>query len=204
MRYKYNVHCSIYYDTITTKGAFMKTKTWIWILVCVGVVAVLGGVGFYQWPIYQEYKHQKEEQRKEKDYKDYEKTIAKGAIKNMSVMKKGVERYFKHPHNSSSDAYLQSDILLQEIMKLAELDLRRGQWDSMGVYSSPNFVYLGGCYSNWCYIEANRKENSYTLYMQYNGKKWEKKYCSTQLTELGRYICKHLEKHGWKYVEEEL
>ncbi len=182
----------------------MKTKKRIWIWICIVILALGCGWCIYQWPRYQQTKYKDDKQRQEMKFKEQEIKLAKGAIKNMSVMKKAVERYFKHPHNSNPNTSLQSDILLQEIMKLAELDLRRGQWDSMGVYSSPNFVYLGGCYSNWCYIETNRKENSYTLYMQYNGKKWEKKYCSTQLTDLGRYICKQLQPNGWAYVEEEL
>ena len=133
------------------------------------------------------------------DPNQQEKQLLQEPISNLKTLKKAMEQYFKNPGNAT-----QSDILLQEILLLAEMDLINGQWDEgMGIYTTPHYVYIGGCYSDWCYVEANRKDSSYSLYLQYNGNKWVKQHCSTQRTELGRFICNHLKSSGWKYIEGE-
>ncbi len=97
-----------------------------------------------------------------------------------------------------------TDILLEEIVKLSDMDLSNGAWDDLGVYTTPNFIYMGGCYSQWCYAEADRKDNSYTLLLRHDGKRWQVKACATQGTELGRRVCEHLKLHGWAYLEGEM
>ena len=154
----------------------------------IGLLLAVGALYLQKTPPYKEYS----------EY-HYEKQTLKEALHNLSTMKKAVELYF-----SNTNDYSKADIFLQEILKLAEMDLTQGQWDTvMGVYASDNFIYIGGCYSTWCYIEANRKNISYNLFLKYDGKKWINKNCSTQFTEVGRSICQQLQKQGWKYIDGE-
>lgn len=127
------------------------------------------------------------------------KQIIAESVNNLKTVKKAIESYTKQ-RNHLPD----TEILLEEIVKLADLDLSQGSWDEMGVYTTEYFIYIGGCYSTWCYAEANRKNNFYSLQIRHNGKKWDTKVCTTQNTELGREVCRHLRKHGWKYQDGEI
>lgn len=129
-----------------------------------------------------------------------EQAIAHYAIAHLKRMERPIEHYIKHPSDLPK-----SDILLEEILKLYETDLSHGEWDeTLGVYTTPHFIYIGGCYSDWCYVEANRKGNIYSLYIRHNGNAWSEKSCATQKTEPGRKICQYLKKLGWTYVDGEV
>ncbi|MBO7237847.1 MAG: hypothetical protein J6U96_00970 [Elusimicrobiaceae bacterium] len=178
---------------------YMKRKTIVYALVLVLLLSTIAVAtscirGHYHKTQQQTYEKQKLEEQ------EHEKKVATYAIEHLNIMKKAVESYIKRPGDSPK-----FDILLNEILKLEETDLSYGKWDgTLGVYTTNYFVYLGGCYSTWCYIQANRKNNSYTLYLKHDGTKWSQKRCSTELTELGRLICKYLEPIGWEYVEGEI
>lgn len=125
--------------------------------------------------------------------------IVLDSLHHMHTIKKAMELYIKR-----RDRLPTTDILLEEIVKLADMDLSNGQWDDLGVYTTEYFIYVGGCYSTWCYAEANRKDNSYSLLIRHDGKKWITQACATQNSELGRTVCKRLQKEGWLYHDGEI
>ncbi len=177
---------------------YMKRKIITYFLVFILLLAAIAAAVFCIRAYYQEAQQKALEKQKIAE-QEHEKKVATYAIEHLDIMEKAVEAYIKRPGDSPK-----FDILLDEKLKLSEADLSYGQWDgTLGVYTTKYFVYLGGCYSTWCYIEATRKGNSYSLYLKHDGKKWAEKRCSTEQTALGRLICKRLEPNGWKYVEGE-
>ncbi|MBR3631478.1 MAG: hypothetical protein IKN49_00160 [Elusimicrobiaceae bacterium] len=176
----------------------MKRKIIIYFLIFISLLVAAVAAFFCIRSYYQKAQQQALEKQKLEE-QEHEKKVVTYAIEHLDIMEKALEAYIKRPGDSPK-----FDILLNEILKLAETDLSYGQWDgTLGVYTTKYFVYLGGCYSSWCYIEANRKGNSYSLHLKHNGKKWSEKRCYTKRTELGRLICNHLKPSGWKYVEGE-
>ena len=126
--------------------------------------------------------------------------IVLDSLHHMQTIKKAIALVYKNERVSLPT----TDILLEEIVKLADMDLSNGQWDDLGVYTTEYFIYVGGCYSTWCYAEANRKDNAYSLLIRHDGKKWVTQACATQNTELGRTVCQRLKKRGWHYQEGEI
>lgn len=78
-----------------------------------------------------------------------------------------------------------------------------------GWYTTKHFEYRGTCATPTCEIYINYLSDAdadwYTLWMKKDTRNniWEKR-CVTQLTDLGRYICKSIKNQGWEYQEGEL
>lgn len=163
---------------------FMK-KTYL----CIGIVLFLGAVaalGIYLFSRSLTYQHYAEKAR------------LKESFYHMHLMQEAVNTYL-HKHK----ALPQNNIHLKQLVMEADLDLSHGKWDELGVYTTPHFIYMGTCYSTWCYVEATRKDNLYSLYMEHNGQQWIIQTCGTENTELGRRVCQQLQPWGWKYLEGE-
>ena len=83
------------------------------------------------------------------------------------------------------------------------VELSGGSFDSdSGYYRTKNFETLGGCVSTSCYIEVLRMPYEYTFQLDKSSTdgEWEKT-CHTQLTEIGRNICKSMVAHGYTYSD---
>jgi len=177
---------------------YMKRKIITYFLMFIFLLAV-GAWAVFCIRTHAQKVHQQALEKQKFDEQEHEKKVATYAIEHLEIMEKAVDAYIKRPGDSPK-----FDILLDEILKWAETDLSYGQWDgTLGVYTTKYFIYLGGCYSSWCYIEATRKGNSYSLYLKHDGEKWSEKRCSTEKTQLGRLICKHLEPRGRQYIDGE-
>ena len=72
-------------------------------------------------------------------------------------------------------------------------------------YYTKNFKTWSACGSNYCSIEIVRESILYTFRLDKNSVngEWDKK-CFTQLTEIGRNICKNMIAHGYSYEDTEL
>ena len=86
------------------------------------------------------------------------------------------------------------------------IDLSGGSFNSdNGFYYTKNFETWSACGSNYCSIEIVRESFLYTFRLDKNSVngEWDKK-CFTQVTEIGRNICKNMIAHGYSYVDTEL
>lgn len=69
------------------------------------------------------------------------------------------------------------------------------------VYTSKYFQYEPLCIWTGCYVEIYRIPSyDYTIIM--DDRPDNEDTCVTQLTDLGRYICKSIENQGWNYVDD--
>lgn len=71
-----------------------------------------------------------------------------------------------------------------------------------GEWHEGNFYTTTACYTNSCDIEIWRSPEQYTfgLYKTTLNGEWNK-ICYTQLTEIGRNICKSMTSHGYTYSD---
>lgn len=87
----------------------------------------------------------------------------------------------------------------------AELaELTGGTWEDPD-YITKNFSYAGDCNSERCVTEHYRNNGDYAFVAAKSSPQgnWERR-CITQLTDIGRYICKSLENQGWQYYDGEI
>jgi len=73
-------------------------------------------------------------------------------------------------------------------------------------YYTKHFHYYASCGNDDCEIEIDRSPLDYSLQILKSastGNTW-KKFCYTQLSDLGKYICKSIENQGWEYIEGQL
>ena len=184
----------------TTEGFAMTMKKWIFIGLIVYAVLVTGWLFYYRSPALQNAAAKRASKQQQQKLEAQEKQLLAGALEYLDSIKKAVASYATQQVNPP-----QSDILLQEMLKLSEIELPKGRWDNtLGVYFTPHFIFIGNCYSIWCYVDVTRKGNFYTLHMKHNGKVWTKQICATQNTPLGQTICHYLEAQGWTYQEGEI
>lgn len=185
----------------------MRRKIIIYLFIAIFLFLAVATTAFCVRNRYQRIQHQEQEMKEaqareaqKQKTQEFEKTLSSYAIHHLNIMKKAVDLYIKHTGDTP-----RFDIEINEILKLAETDLSHGEWDDiLDVYNTKYFVYLGSCYSTWCYIQANRKNLSYSLYIKHDGQKWSHKRCATEHTEWGRFICDYLKSSGWEYVEGEI
>ena len=86
------------------------------------------------------------------------------------------------------------------------IELSGGSFNSDDGFYTKNFSTGSECGPNYCSIEIVRGESFlYTFRLDKNSVngEWDKK-CFTQLTEIGRNICKNMIAHGYSYVDTEL
>lgn len=73
-------------------------------------------------------------------------------------------------------------------------------------YYTKHFHYYAACGNDSCEIEIDRVPLDYSLQILKSastGNTW-KKSCYTQLTDLGKSICKSIESQDWEYIEGQL
>lgn len=171
----------------------MKKKNIICFLISISLLLlILAAAVFYVPKQYQSIQNEKQE--------DQEKQLVAKAIVYLDSIKQAVALYAAQRSDSPK-----LDILLDEMLKLSGTELSKGRWDNtLGAYFTPHFIYMGNCYSTWCYVEVTRKGNLYTLHVKHNGKVWTKQICATQNTPAGQMICQHLQSQGWEYLEGEI
>ena len=137
----------------------------------------------------------------------YQKAVEKSRIAevmtNMATMKQQIELYILE-----NGAVLENSI---DYKDFANVEPAGGEYNQYGEYETPHFRYLSTIYRGGS-VEADEIDYSYsflatTLPNDFNDDSpvngWYQA-CITQLTDLGRKICKHYESLGWKYVDADL
>ncbi len=89
----------------------------------------------------------------------------------------------------------------------ASIDLTGGEWDdAYASFYTKNWGYLDIRLRDSVFITIERQSETMkydlTIYKEANSD-WQRT-CFTQLTEIGRYMCRMLESSGWTYVDNEL
>lgn len=159
----------------------MKTRqgfTLIELLVVVLIIGILSSVALPQYT------------------KAVEKARASEAIQTAATLTRAVDIWLMENGGFPADVIRGRDLPLS-------VELNGGSWEEdSGYYITKNFEIIIGCRSNICYIDILRFPYEYTLVLDktaINGE-WEKK-CYTQLTEIGRNICKSMVSHGYTYTD---
>ena len=136
--------------------------------------------------------------------KAVEKARTAEALINAKSLQNGIEMYLlENSGFPTSWVYLDDEQFPVELSG-GEFGDGSGLWDEH-YYVMKNFAYEAHCGSGGCVIEIPRYKGSsflYSLEYHFNAsdKKWTKK-CWTQLTDLGRGICKNLSDFEYKDSE---
>ena len=150
--------------------------TLIEMLVVVLIIGILAGVALQQYQ------------------KAVEKAKLTEALENIAVIEGAAQRYIL-AHPSTGFVYL-NDFL--------DVDLSGGEWVDAGIYATKNFTYNGDIHDNIYACEVDRNNGEYILTFYSSGFAPYPRNCTTQLTDMGRYICKYLETQGFNYVDDEV
>ena len=138
--------------------------------------------------------------------KAVEKARAAEALANIKVIKDQISLYIMENGRPTSDVLSYKD--------LAKVELAGGYWEGDSYYVTQNFRYSGMISPSDSAIEVIRLPYEYSFYAtttpqndEYNADSptggWYQS-CVTQLTDVGRQICKQYESAGWKYVDAEM
>ena len=122
-----------------------------------------------------------------------EKSRTTEAMTNIATIKQQMDLYVMENGEPSSSICYQD---------YATVDLSGGTWgtdNSCPHYITKNFEYNIG--NPGTYIDVERQDTN-TLYYTFSIDMYGK-YCFTQLTDIGRKICKQYESQGWKYLDQE-
>ncbi len=165
-----------------------KAFTLIELLVVVLIIGILSAIALPQYTL------------------AVEKARAAEAMANIATIKEQIDLYLLENGMPSETAFYKD---------FASTELSGGEWEDTN-YNAKNFRYVSlGINPSWGggYIECVQKDYSYTFFSTtlplgepYNDSPiggWYNS-CITQLTDLGRKICKQYESLGWKYVDGEL
>ena len=130
-----------------------------------------------------------------------EKARVTEALANMKVIMDAVDRQLLADPNASGN-----------FKDFADVDLSGGTWDG-NFYSTKNFEYGAAVLSNGIFqSDVKRLNGNYSFSVanyEYGpscegmNEKWCKQ-CVTEMTDLGRKICKGLESQGFIYIDNEL
>ncbi len=158
-----------------------KGFTLIELLVVVLIIGILSSVALPQYT------------------KAVEKARLTEGLQNTKVLRDAADMYLLE-----NGGYPSSTVYLKDVMTV---DLQGGDWGSSdyeNTYKTKNFeYYLPQCTSGGCFIENIRDGYKYSLTAVKTGDTWSMT-CWTQLTEIGRSICKSLQSQGYTYLDSEL
>lgn len=126
--------------------------------------------------------------------KAVEKAKVTEALLNIKAIEESMQRYIL------ANGYPQSTVHFGDF---ADIELSGGEWDEDVIYyTTKDFEYnpsIGrGYYSmevyrnngKYAFLTDSREDPAYHL-------------CVTELSDIGRYICKYLESQGWEYVDQD-
>ena len=157
-----------------------KGFTLIELLVVVLIIGILSAVALPQYT------------------KAVEKARVSEVLSNVSTMKKQMELYIMANGYPSSNIYYND---------FADVELKGTPGEYEGVWVTKNFEYQGaGCYNTSCDIEIHREPGDDYAFYIFKGKnddKWTN-WCYDCNTEIGKKICKDLEREGFEYIAGEL
>ena len=130
----------------------------------------------------------------------YQKAVEKSrlseVLQNINAIQKCFELYKLENGLPSSDV-----VYLADMNCPIEVDL--GDFDGSYMYENNNFRYEGiGCTPNGCVVTEIHRIPSYAYALSLSSS--GKKFCYTEDTDLGRYICKSIENQGWDYLDREM
>lgn len=157
-----------------------KGFTLIELLVVVLIIGILAAVALPQYK------------------KAVEKSKVSEALVNMDVIEGSLQRYLMARPNTGT----------VEFKNIADVELSGGNWQG-DYYYTKDFDYEG--LVNWSGygIQIDRINSAgtylYSLTVDASMESHTVEYiCHTQLTDMGRHICKYLESQGWDYEDGEL
>lgn len=156
-----------------------KGFTLIEVLVVVLIIGILAGIALPQYR------------------RSVEKAKVAEALINISAIEGAMQRYIL------SNGYPSARVKYKDI---TDIDFSGGEWEENDFgYKTKEFDYRWLiCYSEECVFEIYREsDDTYALngWVRYEG---ASHICYTELTDMGRYICKYLESQGWDYRDGEL
>ncbi len=159
----------------------MKTKqgfTLIELLVVVLIIGILSSVALPQYT------------------KSVEKARATEAVQTAATLTRAIDIWLMENGGFPADTIGGKDLPLS-------VELNGGSWEEeSNHYETKSFFISLDCYNHYCAFEIWRKPEQYTFELQkttLNGE-WNK-ICYTQLTEIGRNICKSMTSHGYTYTD---
>lgn len=133
----------------------------------------------------------------------YSKSVEKAKLAEALVNSKAIEESMKR--------YILSNGFPTQIISfksIGDVELSGGEWEEGDSwwYNTKNFAYDVNCKSFNCLIEIERDPDNWLYGLETvilpNNTTTHK--CVTQLSDIGRYICKHLESQGWEYYDGEM
>lgn len=154
------------------KGENMKTRQGFTLIELLVVVLIIGILSSVALPQYT---------------KAVEKARATEAVQTAATLTRAIDIWLME--NGGFPASTVEDLGLS-------IEIDGGEWHE------GNFYTTTACYTNSCDIEIWRSPEQYTFALQkttLNGE-WNK-ICYTQLTEIGRNICKSMTSHGYTYSD---
>ena len=157
-----------------------KGFTLIELLVVVLIIGILSAVALPQYT------------------KAVEKARVSEVLSNVSTMKKQMELYIM------ANGYPSSNISYNDF---ADVELKGTPGEYEGYWATKNFEYHDpGCHNTACHIEIHREPGyayAFHIFKFKNDDKWTN-LCYDCNTEIGKKICKDLEREGFEYRVGEL
>ena len=167
-------------EKLKQKEIYMKRGfTLIELLVVVLIIGILSAVALPQYT------------------RSVEKARLSEALQNIKVFMDAANLYLMENGGTSAPYGCFKDF--------SAVDLSGGEWnaDADCEYETKNFIYGSlYCAGGDCGPEIRRQNGDYTL-APFHRNGWTKT-CYTEMTEMGRFICKSLESQGWEYSDNPL
>ena len=132
-----------------------------------------------------------------------EKSRLTEALSNIKAIENSIDIYLME------NGYPSSNVYFEDMGAAAELT--SAEWDEdVNLYITKYFSYGPVCNNAYCGSEINKiPSNDYAFWVvkgEYNGQNYDTWHhmCITQLSDMGRYICKYLQGFGWEYEDTEM